>query len=75
MNRISRNAAIIVFLILAVDQTLKYIKTHFYEGQDYHVMGDWFILHFVENRGMAFSLEIPSSYGKFNLVRSSDWEL
>ena len=68
MNRISRNAAIIVFLIIAIDQLLKvYIKTHFYEGQDYHVIGNWFILHFVENRGMAFSLEIPSSYGKLIL--------
>ena len=68
MNRISRNAAIIVFLVIAFDQVLKtYIKTHFYEGQDYHVFGNWFILHFVENRGMAFSLEIPSTYGKLIL--------
>lgn len=42
-------------LLLISDQILKiYIKTHFYLGEIYNVLGDWFKLCLVENDGMAF---------------------
>ena len=68
MNKTTRNAVIIVFLVLLMDQLIKVlIKTHLIEGEEILVMGNWFRLHFVENSGMAFSLEIPSAYGKLIL--------
>ncbi len=36
-------------------------------GQEYHVFGDWFIIHFTENPGMAFGLEFSGDYGKLIL--------
>jgi len=43
-----------------------------FSGQDYHIselmgMGDWFILHFTENKGMAFGLEWGGRTGKLVL--------
>ena len=36
-------------------------------GEEIHVFGDWFILHFTENNGMAFGLEFGNQYGKLFL--------
>ncbi len=36
-------------------------------GQEYSVFGDWFIIHFTENPGMAFGLEFSGNYGKLVL--------
>lgn len=36
-------------------------------GQEFHVFGDWFIIHFTENPGMAFGLEFSGDYGKLIL--------
>lgn len=36
-------------------------------GQEYHVLGNWFIIHFTENPGMAFGLEFSGNYGKLML--------
>jgi signal peptidase II len=38
-----------------------------YLGQEIHVLGNWFIIHFTENYGMAFGLELGGSAGKFFL--------
>lgn len=60
---------IIAFLILFIDQFLKiYIKTHFSLGHEVHVAGDWFILHFVENNGMAYGMEFGGRFGKLALT-------
>lgn len=54
-----RNAILIVLLIIIVDQVLKfYIKTDFYYGEQRSMLGNWFFLHFIENRGMAFGMEL-----------------
>lgn len=68
-KKVSRNAALIVLLVLVIDQVLKLmVKTHLMEGQEVLVMGkNWFRLHFVENSGMAFSMELPTEYGKILL--------
>ncbi len=36
-------------------------------GQEYHVLGNWFIIHFTENNGMAFGMEFAGNYGKLFL--------
>ena len=59
---------IIIFLILIADQVLKiWIKTTMSIGDEFVVFNDWFILHFVENNGMAFGFEFAGEYGKMFL--------
>ncbi len=36
-------------------------------GQSIPVFGNWFIIHFTENKGMAFGIEIAGNYGKLML--------
>jgi len=59
---------LIIFLILIADQVLKiWVKTHFAIGDEIVVFKNWFILHFVENNGMAFGFEFAGNYGKLFL--------
>ncbi len=60
---------LLVFGVLLVDQLVKlYIKTNFYLGEEIHVLGDWFRIHFTENYGMAFGLEFGGKSGKILLT-------
>ncbi len=53
--------AIIVALILAFDQILKiYIKTTFEPGESSPIFGEWFLLQYIENQGMAFGTTFGS---------------
>lgn len=36
-------------------------------GEEIRVAGDWFIIHFTENNGMAFGMEFAGEYGKLAL--------
>lgn len=66
---ITRKSILIILLILLADQTVKIlVKTHMSLYQQIPVLGDWGILHFVENNGMAFGLAIPGSFGKILLT-------
>ena len=59
---------IIIFFILIADQVLKiYIKTTMSLGDEIVVFKNWFILHFVENNGMAFGFDFAGEYGKIFL--------
>lgn len=59
---------LIVIAVLVIDQLIKFwIKTNMYIGEEYHVAGNWFIIHFTENNGMAFGLELGGNYGKLAL--------
>lgn len=63
-----KKVVIVVFLVLLLDQVLKFwIKTTMYLGEDIHVFGDWFIIHFTENNGMAFGWEFAGKAGKYLL--------
>jgi signal peptidase II len=54
-----RNAILIVLLIIVADQLLKfYVKTHFVNGDDVKLLGNWCRLHFIENEGMAYGMKI-----------------
>lgn len=58
----------IILIILVVDQSLKFwIKTHLSLGDEIVIFKNWFILHFVENNGMAFGFEFAGEYGKMFL--------
>ncbi|WP_131539163.1 lipoprotein signal peptidase [Pedobacter nototheniae] len=59
---------ILIFLVLLADQALKtWIKTHMYLGQEFNIIGKWFIIHFTENNGMAFGMEFGGEFGKLAL--------
>ncbi len=59
---------ILIFLILLIDQLIKiYIKTHFYLGEEINIAGNWFIIHFTENNGMAYGMEFGGNFGKLFL--------
>lgn len=63
-----KKALLIVFGILFIDQLIKiYVKTHFTLGEEFHMAGNWFIIHFTENKGMAYGMEIGGDYGKLFL--------
>jgi signal peptidase II len=69
MRSITTKSILIILLILIIDQTLKmWIKTHMILGQEYEILGDWFIIHFTENNGMAFGMEFWGKNGKILLT-------
>lgn len=62
-------AIVTVILALLIDQVSKiYVKTHFSIGEEVAVLGDWFILHFTENNGMAWGFEFGGKAGKLFLT-------
>lgn len=63
-----KKSILIVLLVLILDQVLKFwIKTHMTLGQEINVAGNWFILHFTENEGMAFGFTFGGAAGKLIL--------
>lgn len=63
------HVALIVFGVLLLDQGSKiWVKTSMPLGSQFAVMGDWFIIHFSENPGMAFGLEFGGEWGKLALT-------
>ena len=63
-----KKSFLVVFIVLFIDQALKlWIKTNMTLGQEFHVAGNWFIIHFTENNGMAFGLQFAGGYGKLAL--------
>ena len=62
-------AILTICLALVIDQISKiYVKTHFSIGEEVAVLGDWFILHFTENNGMAWGFEFGGKSGKLFLT-------
>lgn len=63
-----KKSILLILLILLVDQTLKFwIKTHLAPGGEIVIFKNWFILHFIENNGMAFGIEFGNHIGKYFL--------
>ncbi len=60
---------ILIGVILIVDQIVKiWVKTHLHIGEEIPLIGDWCLLHFVENEGMAFGMSFGGSVGKLILT-------
>jgi signal peptidase II len=63
-----RLSILVILLILLFDQILKvWIKTHMMIGEEHRIAGNWFIIHFTENNGMAFGIEFFGKFGKYLL--------
>jgi signal peptidase II len=61
-------AVIIIVAVLLVDQALKlWIKTHMMLNQEFSIFGNWFLIHFTENPGMAFGMSFGGDWGKLFL--------
>ncbi len=56
---------LIILGILVIDQVIKIlVKTNMTLYEQHSVIGNWFVLHFVENKGMAFGMILPGENGK-----------
>jgi signal peptidase II len=63
-----KKAVLLIILILIIDQFLKiWVKTHMAIGEEIHLFGNWGILHFIENNGMEFGMEMGGKPGKLVL--------
>jgi len=63
-----KKSLLFILLVLVIDQVSKiYIKTHFQLDEEVYVF-DWFRIHFIENEGMAWGVELPGNYGKLILT-------
>lgn len=59
---------ILITIILLVDQLSKFwVKMNMTIGQNFKVLGDKFLIHFIENPGMAYGMEFGGEYGKLFL--------
>jgi len=56
---------LLIIGILFLDQFVKiWIKTHMTLGQEINMLGNWAKIHFTENNGMAFGIELGGEFGK-----------
>ena len=63
-----KKAVLFIVLILIADQILKiWVKTHMQIGDEIHIFGNRGMLHFIENNGMAFGMEMGGKPGKLIL--------
>lgn len=61
-------ALFLAIVVILIDQISKiYIKTNFVIGGEVPVF-EWFKIHFIENDGMAWGVELPGNYGKLLLT-------
>ena len=57
----------LILSVLMLDQALKFwIKSNMIIGEEIRLF-DWFIIHFIENNGMAFGMEFGGEWGKYLL--------
>jgi signal peptidase II len=65
---VGKKSALFIFLILLIDQALKiWIKTNLQIGDEIRLFGNLGMLHFIENNGMAFGMEMGGKPGKLIL--------
>jgi signal peptidase II len=66
--KLFKRAIIFITILLLIDQVVKiWIKTNMMLGEEYNVFGEWFKIHFIENNGMAFGMELAGKFGKIIL--------
>ena len=59
---------LIIFIVL-IDQIIKtWVRTHMSLGDDIKLFGDHGMLHYTENNGMAFGMELGGAFGKLLLT-------
>ena len=65
--KISKGTRLLIFgaVLVVIDQIIKVlVKTNMDLGETIDVIGDWFKLHFVLNKGMAFGMAFGGLWGK-----------
>jgi signal peptidase II len=63
-----KKSILLILLVLILDQILKvWVKTHMALGDEIHIFGKYGMLHFIENNGMAFGMEMGGKKGKIIL--------
>lgn len=56
-------------LIVLLDQIIKiWVRKHMYLGEEIHFLGNRGMLHYTENNGMAFGMELGGELGKLVLT-------
>lgn len=64
----AKKSILFIILILLLDQILKiWVKTHMQLGDEIPIFGERGMLHFIENNGMAFGMEMGGKTGKIFL--------
>lgn len=59
---------LVVLIIIVLDQALKiWVKTNMEYGEQFSLFGNWGYIHFVENPGMAFGIDLGGRTGKLLL--------
>ena len=69
--RLSKGVRLLLLgiVLVLVDQAIKVlVKTHMTLGESIPVLGNWFQLLFVENKGMAFGMAFGGVVGKYLLT-------
>ncbi len=63
-----KKITILVILLLLVDQTVKFaVKLNMNLYESIPVFGNWFFIHFIENPGAAFGMQLGGTWGKLLL--------
>ncbi|HLQ98854.1 MAG TPA: lipoprotein signal peptidase [Sphingobacterium sp.] len=66
--KVFTKSLILIISVLTIDQLSKFwVKLNMTLGQDFKVLGDKFLIHFIENNGMAYGLEFGGETGKLFL--------
>ena len=71
MGRLSKGKGLLLLgiLLVVIDQVIKVlVKTNMTLGESIPVLGNWFQLLFVENKGMAFGMAFGGVVGKYLLT-------
>src|ERR1700748_582973 len=56
-------------LIIVADQVIKtWVRAHMYQGEEIKFLGNRGMLHYTENNGMAFGMELGGTMGKLLLT-------
>jgi signal peptidase II len=55
--------------IILIDQAIKtWVRAHMFFGEEIHFLGNRGMLHYTENNGMAFGMELGGDFGKLILT-------
>ncbi|MBR5700002.1 MAG: signal peptidase II [Bacteroidales bacterium] len=69
--KISKGVRLLILgtILVVIDQVIKVlVKTHMSLGESIPVLGNWFQLLYIENRGMAFGMAFGGDVGKLLLT-------
>ncbi|OFX73896.1 MAG: lipoprotein signal peptidase [Bacteroidetes bacterium GWE2_29_8] len=69
INKNIKYSFYIILAILFIDQFIKIlVKTNMALGDEFNVFGNWFMINFTENNGMAYGIEFGGKIGKLILT-------